>query len=150
MFERHWETTGAFLTPDEYTPAALASFGTHDLPTWAGWRQQRDIDWRVQLGEVADEPAARTVRTAEVAAFDATIGGDDLDTMHGFLAATASALVAVQGEDLAGAVEQCNLPGTMYEHPNWCRRLPLPLSGLISAPSLGQTGAIMRQAGRNG
>ncbi|MCB1394545.1 MAG: 4-alpha-glucanotransferase [Rhodobacter sp.] len=150
MFERHWETSGAFLTPDEYAPAALASFGTHDLPTWAGWRQARDIDWRAQLGEVPDEPAARTARTAEVAAFDATIGGHDLTAMHGFLAQTASALVAVQGEDLAGAVEQCNLPGTIYEHPNWCRRLPLPLAGLISAPSLGQTGAIMASAGRNG
>ncbi|GAB4271633.1 MAG: 4-alpha-glucanotransferase [Pararhodobacter sp.] len=150
MFERHWDTDGRFLTPDEYTPAALASWSTHDLPTWEGWRQQRDIDWRVQLGEVEDESAARAARTADVTAFDAVAGGTTLDCMHRFVARTASSLVAVQGEDLAGAVEQCNLPGTMFEHPNWRRRLPLPLSGLISAPSLEQTGVLMTEAGRNG
>ena len=73
-----------------------------------------------------------------------------MNAMHGFLARCSSHLVAIQGEDLAGAVEQANLPGTVYEHPNWCRRLPLPISGLISAPGLKQTGAIMAQAGRNG
>ncbi|WP_323019832.1 4-alpha-glucanotransferase [Pararhodobacter sp.] len=148
MFERDWDGTRDFLPPEAYTPTALASWATHDLPTWAGWRQGRDIDWRAQLGEVPDEPAAREARAAEVAAFDALSGGSDLAAMHRHLAHTASHLVAVQGEDLAGAVEQANLPGTIYEHPNWCRRLPLPLSGLISAPTLDQTGAIMAEAGR--
>lgn len=148
MFERHWETTRAFLRPDEYTPTALASWGTHDLPTWAGWRQGRDIDWRAHLGEIADEPAARVDRAREVAAFDALTGGTDLDAMHRHLATSASALVAVQGEDLAGAVEQCNLPGTVYEHPNWCRRLPVPVSDLLTAPALAQTGALMAAFGR--
>ncbi len=149
MFERDWDGTRDFLPPAAYTRTALASWGTHDLPTWQGWRQGRDIDWRAQLGEVPDEPAARATRAAEVAAFDALTGAPDMAAMHRHLAQSASVLVAVQGEDLAGAVEQANLPGTVYEHPNWCRRLPLPLSGLISAPSLEQTGAIMAQAGRN-
>ena len=150
MFERHWETTKNFLRPDEYTATALASWGTHDLPTWAGWRQGRDIDWRAHLGEVADEPAARADRAAEVAAFDALTGDTGIQAMHRHLANCASVLVAVQGEDLAGAVEQCNLPGTVHEHPNWRRRLPVPLSGLKSAQSLVQTGTIMANAGRNG
>ena len=150
MFERDWEGTGDFLPPDAYTPTALASWGTHDLPTWAGWRQGRDIDWRVQLGEIADEATARRDRATEVAGFDAAAGGSDMTTMHAFLAHSASALVAVQAEDLALAVEQANLPGTVYEHPNWCRRLPIPISCLISAQSLGDTAAIMADAGRNG
>lgn len=150
MFERDWEGTRAFLPGDAYTPTALASWGTHDLPTWQGWRQARDIEWRAQLGEIADEPAARADRAAEVVAFDTLTGGPDLRHLHGFLAHCASQLVAVQGEDLAGAIEQANLPGTVYEHPNWCRRLPIPLSGLISAASLADTGTIMAQAGRNG
>ena len=150
MFERDWEGTGDFLPPDAYTPTALASWATHDLPTWAGWRAGRDIDWRTRLGEVADEPATRADRATEIARFDQTAEGSDLNAMHRFLAATASALVAVQGEDLVGAAEQANLPGTVYEHPNWCRRLPVPLTGLIAAPSLKETGAIMRQAGRSG
>jgi 4-alpha-glucanotransferase len=150
MFERHWKTTGTFLRPEEYTEAALASWATHDLPTWEGWRQQRDIDWRALLGEMPDEAEARTARARDVAAFDVLAGGDDLNAMHGFLARCASTLVAVQGEDLVGAVEQANLPGTVHEHPNWCRRLPVPIDGLISAPSLGQTSAIMARSGRNG
>lgn len=150
MFERDWEGTGDFLPGDAYTPTALASWGTHDLPTWRGWRQGRDIDWRDQLGEVEDASKARQDRALEVSGFDAMAGGSDLTAMHGFLATCASALVAVQGEDLSGAVEQANLPGTVYEHPNWCRRLPIPISGLISAPSLSETATIMAHAGRNG
>jgi len=150
MFERDWDGTREFLRGDAYTPAALASWGTHDLPTWQGWRQGRDIDWRAQLGEIEDEPRARQDRAAEVAGFEAVAGGSDLNTLHRFLANCSSTLIAVQGEDLAGAVEQANLPGTVYEHPNWCRRLPLSISGLISAPSLRQTAAIMADAGRNG
>lgn len=150
MFNRDWEGTGEFLPANAYTSTALASWGTHDLPTWQGWRHGRDIDWRAQLGEVDDEPTARAERAEEVRAFDALTGGSDIDAMHNFLAHCASMLVAVQGEDLAGAVEQTNLPGTVYEHPNWCRRLPISISGLISAPSLNQTGALMGNAGRNG
>ena len=148
MFERDWNGTRAFLPPEVYTPTALASWGTHDLPTWEGWRKGRDIDWRAQLGEVPDEAAARQARAEDVAAFDALTGGSDMAALHRHLAQSTSALVAIQGEDLAGAVEQANLPGTVFEHPNWCRRLPLPLSGLISAPSLEHTSAIMAEAGR--
>ncbi len=148
MFERDWNGTRAFLPPEAYTPTALASWGTHDLPTWEGWRKGRDIDWRAQLGEVPDEAAARQARAEDVAAFDALTGGSDMAALHRHLARSASALVAIQGEDLAGAVEQANLPGTVFEHPHWCRRLPLPLSGLISAPSLEHTSAIMAEAGR--
>lgn len=149
MFERNWDGNGDFLRPDEYAQTALASWATHDLPTWKGWQNGRDIDWRVQLGEVADEQGLRADRRAETEAFNALIGGKGLTGLHEFLGATTSDLVAVQGEDLADALEQANLPGTVYEHPNWCRRLPLPISGLISAPSLAETGAIMTAAGRN-
>jgi len=149
MFERDWDGTGDFLPPDAYEPAALASWATHDLPTWQGWRQARDIDWRVQLGEVADEATARSDRQAEIARFGA-VAGHDLTAMHGFLGAVASNLVAIQGEDLCGAVEQANLPGTVYEHPNWCRRLPVQMSDLLKSPALRQTAAMMHTAGRNG
>lgn len=149
MFERDWQGSGAFLPPQSYTPTALASWGTHDLPTWAGWRTGRDLDWRERLGELADASAARTTRAAEVAAFDQAAGGGDMDTMHAFLGASAANLVAVQADDLALAEEQVNLPGTVYEHPNWCRRLPMPLSRLIAGESLRQTGALMAAHGRN-
>ncbi|MCC5971731.1 MAG: 4-alpha-glucanotransferase [Pararhodobacter sp.] len=148
MFERDWQGDGHFLPPDDYSAAALASWGTHDLPGWEGWRAGRDLDWRAELGELPDLPAARSERAHEVAAFDA-LAGDTLTALHAHLAATPSALVAVQGEDLAGAREQANLPGTVFEHPNWRRRLPVPLSGLTHAQSLCDTARIMTESGRN-
>lgn len=73
-----------------------------------------------------------------------------MNAMHRHLAASASVLVAVQAEDLAGAVEQCNLPGTVHEHPNWSRRLPVPLDGLIAAATLRDTSTIMALSARQG
>lgn len=148
MFERDWKGDQTFTQPSEYTDAALASWGTHDLPTWLGWREGRDIDWRARLDEVPDEAAARAARAADVAAFAEMTGGSDLDALNRHLAGTASTLVAVQGEDLAQAVEQTNLPGTIFEHPNWCRRLPVPLSELVAGRALTQTSLTMSEAGR--
>jgi len=36
-------------------------------------------------------------------------------------------VMVVQMEDVLGVAEQANLPGTVEEHPNWRRKLPLPL-----------------------
>lgn len=147
MFERNWAGDGAFLPPGAYTSTALASWGTHDLPTWQGWRHGRDLQWRAQLGELPDPQAAQDERTRDVVAFDA-LAGSDLTALHRHLAATPSVLVAVQGEDLAGATEQANLPGTVFEHPNWRRRLPLPISGLLQAQTLRDTASMMASANR--
>jgi (1->4)-alpha-D-glucan 1-alpha-D-glucosylmutase len=35
--------------------------------------------------------------------------------------------MAVQLEDVLGASEQVNIPGTVTEYPNWRRKLPLEL-----------------------
>lgn len=148
VFERDWDATGAFTPPDGYAPLALTSWGTHDTPTYAGWRSARDLDWREKLGELPDAPTARAIRRDEVAAWD-TLAGPGLNDLHRHLAATPSALVALQAEDLAGAEEQANLPGTVWDHPNWRRRLPLPLTGLAQGPALAEAGAIMAAHGRN-
>jgi 4-alpha-glucanotransferase len=46
------------------------------------------------------------------------------------LARAPSRLVAVQIEDLIGMEAQANLPGTIDEHPNWRRKLPVSLEEL--------------------
>jgi (1->4)-alpha-D-glucan 1-alpha-D-glucosylmutase len=46
-----------------------------------------------------------------------------VEAVHAFLAAAPSALMMVQLEDVAGEVEQANMPGTVDEHPNWRRKL---------------------------
>ena len=50
--------------------------------------------------------------------------------IHGVVAKAPSRLMAVQLEDLLGLEEQPNLPGTVGEHPNWRRRLPVALEEL--------------------
>lgn len=143
MFERDWHGDGAFLPASRYDSHAMVSFGTHDLPTWAGWRIGRDLEWRSRLGELPELDAARRARGAEVAAFDAAAGteGGDVNALHRFLGATPAPLVALQAEDICGAVEQPNLPGTVDEHPNWRRRLPLSVTEIARAAPLHQAGA---------
>jgi 4-alpha-glucanotransferase len=148
MFERDWDGTGAFLPPEAYGRTALASWGSHDLPTFLGWRKGRDLDWRARLGELPDPAAAQATRAAEVAAWDA-IAGPAPDDLARHLAATPSALVALQAEDLTGAEEQANLPGTVFEHPNWRRRLAVPAETLATLPATRSAAAIMAAAGRN-
>ena len=53
--------------------------------------------------------------------------------MAGFLARTKSRLLAISLEDLLGVIDQPNIPGTVKEHPNWRRRLPLPIDELAAA-----------------
>jgi 4-alpha-glucanotransferase len=64
------------------------------------------------------------------------IDRDDLYAVAGFLARTRSRLLAISLEDLLGVVEQPNIPGTVDEHPNWRRRLPLPVEAIAAAIDL--------------
>jgi 4-alpha-glucanotransferase len=148
LFEQGWD--GRPRPAEHYPEAVLASFGTHDLPTWAGWRQGRDIAARAAIGLTAPDPAAYQARAAEVAAFDAVAGTGD--GSHGalarFLARTPARLVALQAEDLLGLPDQPNLPGTVDTYPNWRQRLPLGPEALGTCPAVQEAGAIMHQSGR--
>lgn len=156
MFERDWQGDRSFLPARAYPTACLTSFATHDLPTWAGWQQGRDIDWRRDLGEMTapDATAAHHARRAEVAAFSALITPDaahhstDSTALHGFLAQTPAALVALQAEDICGQIEQPNLPGTVYDHPNWRRRLPCAATALPDHPGLASALPLLADAHR--
>jgi 4-alpha-glucanotransferase len=50
-----------------------------------------------------------------------------------FLAQTRSRLLAISLEDLLGVIDQPNIPGTVDEHPNWRRRLPLAIDEMVAA-----------------
>ncbi|MEL6645931.1 MAG: 4-alpha-glucanotransferase [Pseudomonadota bacterium] len=137
---------------EDYPEAALASFGTHDLPTWAGWRQGADIALRDALGSIDAEAAAQAQRdrAADVARLDAATGDTSgaVDAMHRFLAETPARLVALQIEDILGIAEQPNLPGTVDEYPNWRRTLPVAAGDLGEDPKVQRAAAVMRRAGR--
>jgi 4-alpha-glucanotransferase len=124
MFERGHD--GAFLPPQDYTPDALVTFSTHDLATYEGWRTGHDIALKQGLG--IDPGESREARAQAVTMLARAVDGDGgIDAVLGYLARARSRLLCVGIEDLLGLVDQANVPGTIDEHPNWRRRLPVAL-----------------------
>jgi 4-alpha-glucanotransferase len=58
-----------------------------------------------------------------------------VDEALAFVAATPGALVTFPLEDLLALVEQPNLPGSIDEHPNWRRRMTLPVDAMFDDPT---------------
>ena len=134
-----------------YKRNAFVSVATHDLPPFAGWWRGTDIGLHARLGvmDVAaaqerrrtrardrsallerlrrDLPASLS-RTLPHAPSDSPDGVPDslVAAVHGFLARTPSRLVGIQYEDLCGAVDPVNVPGTVGGQ-NWRVRAPLTL-----------------------
>ncbi len=52
-------------------------------------------------------------------------------------------------EDALGVPDQPNLPGTIDEHPNWRRRLPVGLENLRRHPRIRALARVLRGAGRS-
>jgi 4-alpha-glucanotransferase len=133
MFER--DDAGAFRHIDHYLTNALVTFNTHDLSTYAGWRSFGDLKLKRSLG--IDPGESDDARWHALAMLDDVlrhhaIDRNDLYSVANFLARTKSRLLAVSLEDLLGVVDQPNIPGTIDEHPNWRRRLPVPIEEMIS------------------
>jgi 4-alpha-glucanotransferase len=144
---------GEFLPADRYPRASLVAVATHDLATLTGFWRARDLEHRRRLGlftspQEAEEafqardrdrrlllealerenvldPAAG-VRAA--ASRDAT--AELIEAAYWFLGRSPARLLMVAIEDALGLIEQANLPGTVDEHPNWQRRLPVPVEEL--------------------
>ena len=134
MFER--DDHGRFRGIDYYTPNALVTFNTHDLSTYAGWRSFSDLKLKRSLGidpgESDDARWHALTMLSEILRQHA-IDSHDLYAVAGFLARTRSRLLAISLEDLLGVIDQPNIPGTVHEHPNWRRRLPLPIDEIAAA-----------------
>jgi 4-alpha-glucanotransferase len=134
MFERH--DHGAFRGLDFYLPDALVTFNTHDLATYAGWRTSFDLNLKRSIGmdpgESDDARRHALTMLGEVLRFHG-IDREDFYAVVKFLAGTRSRLLALELEDLLQLVDQPNIPGTVNEHPNWRRRLPVPIDGILAA-----------------
>ena len=135
----------------------IASFSSHDLPTWKGWRQGREIALRRDLGII---PAEQTegmfgFRGREVEGIDGATAPyrdghapESPEAMASLLAETASCMVALQVEDILGMESQPNMPGTVWEYPNWRQRLPAGVDEIAASPVLANAARIMKRAGR--
>lgn len=153
-FER--DAAQDFRAPEAWEDGITATTTTHDLPTTAGWWRGLDIAWRDRLslfgpGETAAlaQEARRTDRTRLWTAFTraGTATGPEpapdrpgpvIDAALDFLGRSRAPLVLAPLEDLVGLEDQPNLPGTIHEHPNWRRRMPAPLPGLMATPAVGR------------
>jgi 4-alpha-glucanotransferase len=138
MFER--DDRGAFCGIDHYSADALVTFNTHDLSTYAGWRSFGDLKLKRSLG--IDPGESDDARWQALAMLDNVlrhhaIDRHDLLAVASFLSRTKSRLLAVSLEDLLGVVDQPNVPGTVDEHPNWRRRLPLAVDEIADAIDVG-------------
>jgi len=134
MFER--DERGAFRGVDHYGANALVTFNTHDLATYAGWRSFSDLKLKRSLG--IDPGESDDARWHALAMLDNVlrhhgIERHDLYSVASFLARTKARLLTISLEDLLGLVDQPNIPGTVHEHPNWQRRLPVSIEHIASA-----------------
>ena len=133
-----FEREGAgFKPPAAYPSQALACLASHDLPTFSGWRQGRDIEIARLIGQQdgLDLDARKAKRAAEANALDALAGDASSAAAHGLVASTASRIMLIQADDLAGEIDPLNVPGTDKEWPNWRRRVHVTVEKLAERPS---------------
>jgi 4-alpha-glucanotransferase len=134
MFER--DNRGAFYGLDHYKANALVTLNTHDLSTYAGWRSFGDLRLKRSIG--IDPGESDDARWQALTALSDTlrahgVEGHDLYAVTGFLARTKSRLLTISLEDILGLLDQPNIPGTVDEHPNWRRRLPVAVGDIAAA-----------------
>jgi 4-alpha-glucanotransferase len=149
MFER--EDHGPFKGIDHYMANALVTFNTHDLSTYAGWRSFGDLKTKRALGidpGESDEARWHALAMLDDVLRHHAIERNDLTSVANFLARTKSRLLAIALEDLLDVVDQPNIPGTVDEHPNWRRRLPVALEQIASKIDVAALKAATRERSR--
>lgn len=141
-----------FIAPEHYPRDSLVSVTTHDLPTLKGWWNGHDIRIRAELGQYS-EPGAldselaerRTDRERLLSSMrwsgvvpqetgSETLTAELAGAIHGYLARTPGRILMVQVEDMVGEIDQPNLPGTVHQHPNWQRKLPVAIGTIPESP----------------
>lgn len=172
LFER--DRAGRFVPPAAYPSLATASFSTHDIATLRGFWVGRDLEWRRDLdlypnAETAEKDR-RDRRRDRRRLLDALIHAgvlppaaakrllpkdtepvyepELLEAVYRFLGRSTARLVLLQIEDALGEIEQANLPGTVHEHPNWRRKLPLMLDQILEDPLVARLAAALNDARR--
>jgi (1->4)-alpha-D-glucan 1-alpha-D-glucosylmutase len=141
---------GGFLPPRRWPKDILAAVTTHDLPTLTGYWAGADVDLKASLSiypepsqaerEREERETSRRQMLDALAAEDLPADADaaPIEPIHRFLARTPARLAMVQLEDMLGASEQVNLPGTTDSYPNWRRKLPRALEEIPGDPLVKQ------------
>jgi 4-alpha-glucanotransferase len=149
LFEK---TSGRFRRPDEFVRRALAQATTHDMPTLRSYWEARDIELRrrlqlyptaeiendvirerdqdrqMLLNALREQGLKPAQPDAPLDPYTAELG----QALHLYLARSATALVALQIEDLLGMVDPVNVPGTNTEYPNWQRKVTVDVEDIAA------------------
>jgi 4-alpha-glucanotransferase len=155
------EADGRFLPPDSYPATAMAVLGSHDLPTLRGWWEGRDIDLKERYGllptpeeirwqrDTRDRDKARLLEALRGAGL-LEDGQPDIAALlraaHAFLARSSSMLAVAQLDDMVDEGDQVNVPSTSWEHPNWRRKLSVPLEEMPDHPGFDAVAKLMGEA----
>jgi 4-alpha-glucanotransferase len=153
LFEK---VAGRFRQPDEYVRDALATVTTHDMPTLRSYWEGRDIELRRRLGlypsadiegDVIREREhdrelllgalqAQGLKPAQPATPSDAFTAELAHALHLYLARSATALAALQIEDLLGETLPVNVPGTDREYPNWQRKVSADIEDMAARADL--------------
>jgi 4-alpha-glucanotransferase len=145
-----------------YPRTAMATATTHDLPTTHGYFSDADLAELRDLGQIEPdrwdtEIAKHQRRRTELLDLLKSEGllkwwDNDLDTvtesLYAFLARTPSMLLGVSLDDVIGAVERPNVPGTVDERPNWSIPLPMDLEEILTDPRVKRLLEVLHHGGR--
>ena len=153
LFEKH---NGRFRRPEEYVRHALATVTTHDMPTLRSFWEGRDIELRrrlhlypsvaiegdvirereqdreLLLGALREQGLTPAQPATPSGAFTAALA----HAVHLYLARSATALTALQIEDLLGMTLPVNVPGTDREYPNWQRKVSADIEDMAARVDL--------------
>jgi 4-alpha-glucanotransferase len=149
QYEAQPEPDRALPPPAE---GAIASLNTHDMPTFTAFWTGADLKDRQDMG-LLDEAGVRKESERRAAIRSGLIGrlrsagwlGRDEDVQSvlraclQFLANSEAQVVLANLEDLWGATEPQNRPGTWREKPNWRVKAARSLEELDAVPGLQTT-----------
>lgn len=142
-FERDWN---GFVPPSRWRADTVAMTTTHDLPTVAGWWRGIDISWRNRLGIAGEDETRRdgdrdrlwsaccASGSAQGAAPAAWDSDPVVDSVAAHLGTAAPDLAIMPVEDALALAEQPNIPGTIDQHPNWRRQMPVSATTMLDEP----------------
>jgi 4-alpha-glucanotransferase len=137
-WEREWKVDGEpFRDPAAYAAESVATSGTHDTPTLAGWWNEAGADER---RAVAALPGLRALPADfATAPFGPAIRDTFLDALYG----ASSNLLLLPIQDVFGWPDQINVPGTVGGD-NWTWRLPWPVERLAEEPEAVERAEFLR------
>lgn len=166
LYFETWES-GLFKRPEMYPELSMVTVSTHDIPTLTGWWTGRDLEWRQNLNlypneemGVQDRADRVTDRTKLISALDdmqvidmanapqqspAVMNRELSLSVHKYLAYAPSAIQLIPLEDALEVREQVNVPGTVDEHPNWRRKLPVSIEQFYQQESVVQIAQVMQE-----